>query len=163
MSLGRKASDEMAALTFSVVSGRTPTSPLTTRETVLRLTPAWRATSRMVGRMGPLLDGAGQWGNETTTLSSHSRVAVVNPVAETASRSKPPGVSQRSERMQVRALGGDLVTGRTPLQAALDPGQEVGPGPFEVAAARGQPAGGRRDRPGLAPVTRGRDAEGRTG
>src|SRR6185312_7720423 len=36
--------------TRSAVDGRTPASPLTTRETVLRLTPAWAATSFIVAR-----------------------------------------------------------------------------------------------------------------
>ena len=40
----------MARSTRAAVSGRTPDSPLTTRETVMRLTPAALATSRMVGR-----------------------------------------------------------------------------------------------------------------
>src|SRR5215211_6129926 len=39
----------MATSTRAAVSSRTPPSPLTTRDTVLTLTPAVRATSRMVG------------------------------------------------------------------------------------------------------------------
>src|SRR5450755_3927161 len=41
----------MARSTRAAVSGRTPDSALTTRETVMRLTPAAVATSRMVGRL----------------------------------------------------------------------------------------------------------------
>ena len=39
----------MAASTRAAVAGRTPSSLLTTRETVFRLTPAVLATSRIVG------------------------------------------------------------------------------------------------------------------
>src|SRR5690606_41274096 len=48
-SLRRNPSCSMAAVTRSVVSGRTPGSLLTTRDTVFNLTPATRATSRIVG------------------------------------------------------------------------------------------------------------------
>jgi len=41
----------IARSTLAAVSGCTPGSWLTTRETVIRLTPATRATSRMVGRL----------------------------------------------------------------------------------------------------------------
>src|SRR5579884_438743 len=41
----------MARSTRAAVSGSTPGSPLTTRDTVIRLTPAAAATSRMVGRL----------------------------------------------------------------------------------------------------------------
>ncbi len=41
----------MAAWTRRSVSGVTPGSPLTTRDTVFRPTPAWDATSFMVGRL----------------------------------------------------------------------------------------------------------------
>ena len=41
----------MARSTRATVSGSTEGSPLTTRETVIGLTPAVRATSRMVGRV----------------------------------------------------------------------------------------------------------------
>ena len=40
----------MAATTRAVVAADTPASELITRDTVLRLTPASAATSRMVGR-----------------------------------------------------------------------------------------------------------------
>ena len=39
----------MASSTRAAVAGRTPSSSLTTRETVFRLTPALLATSRIVG------------------------------------------------------------------------------------------------------------------
>jgi hypothetical protein len=39
----------MAASTRAAVAGRTPSSLLTTRETVFKLTPALLATSRIVG------------------------------------------------------------------------------------------------------------------
>ena len=45
-----RASDSTASRTRSTRSSRTPAPPLTTRETVLRLTPATAATSRIVGR-----------------------------------------------------------------------------------------------------------------
>ena len=47
---GRKSSCSIARDTRAVRSGETPGSALMTRETVLRLTPASAATSRMVGR-----------------------------------------------------------------------------------------------------------------
>ncbi len=50
LSLRRKPSASMASWTRRSVSGVTPGSPLTTRETVFRPTPARAATSFMVGR-----------------------------------------------------------------------------------------------------------------
>src|SRR3954454_18560226 len=49
-SLRSKPSAAIASATRSAVAGATAASPLITRETVLRLTPADRATSRIVGR-----------------------------------------------------------------------------------------------------------------
>src|SRR5450759_3810846 len=54
MSLRRKFTLASAACTRSVVALATPASPFTTRETVLRLTPAKSATSSMVGRVASL-------------------------------------------------------------------------------------------------------------
>jgi hypothetical protein len=48
--LWRYPSSRTAACTFSARSGRTLGPPLTTRDTVLRLTPATAATSFIVGR-----------------------------------------------------------------------------------------------------------------
>ena len=48
-SLRGKPSSAIAASTRAAVAGRTPSSLLTTRETVFRLTPAVLATSRIVG------------------------------------------------------------------------------------------------------------------
>src|SRR2546430_16526644 len=53
MSLRRKPSSAIAFTTRSTSGWATAGSLLTTRETVLRLTPAWRATSTIVGRRGP--------------------------------------------------------------------------------------------------------------
>src|SRR5581483_436589 len=50
LSLRRNPSSSMACCTSAAVPGSTPGSPLTTRETVLRPTPARAATSFMVGR-----------------------------------------------------------------------------------------------------------------
>ena len=47
---GRKSSWSIARVTRAVSSGETPGSALITRDTVLRLTPARAATSRIVGR-----------------------------------------------------------------------------------------------------------------
>src|SRR6266536_254221 len=52
MSLRRKPNSAMALSTRSTSAGATAGSLLTTRDTVLRLTPACRATSTMVGRRG---------------------------------------------------------------------------------------------------------------
>src|SRR6266545_7804184 len=52
MSLRRKPSSAIAVRTRSTSACATAGSLLTTRETVLRLTPARRATSTMVGRRG---------------------------------------------------------------------------------------------------------------
>src|SRR3954462_14973385 len=49
-SLRSKPSAAIASATRAAVAGATAASPLITRETVLRLTPADRATSRIVGR-----------------------------------------------------------------------------------------------------------------
>src|SRR5918994_7558557 len=49
-SLRSKPSSTIASATRAAVAGATAASPLMTRETVLRLTPAERATSRIVGR-----------------------------------------------------------------------------------------------------------------
>lgn len=54
MSLRRKFTLASAACTRSVVALATPASPFTTRETVLRLTPAKSATCSMVGRVASL-------------------------------------------------------------------------------------------------------------
>ena len=51
LSLRRKPSASMASWTRRSVSGVTPGSPLTTRDTVLRPTPARAATSFIVGRL----------------------------------------------------------------------------------------------------------------
>src|SRR5207249_256703 len=53
MSLRRNPSRTIASWTTAAVSGRTPGSSLTTRDTVLRLTPAAWATSAIVGRALP--------------------------------------------------------------------------------------------------------------
>src|SRR5436309_5204016 len=53
MSLRRNPSRTIASWTSAAVSGRTPGSSLTTRDTVLRLTPAAWATSAIVGRALP--------------------------------------------------------------------------------------------------------------
>src|SRR5215210_8170818 len=50
-SLGAYPSAAIALSTRSAVSAATPASSLMTRETVFRLTPALRATSRIVGRV----------------------------------------------------------------------------------------------------------------
>ncbi len=50
-SLRRKPRAVMASWTRRSVSGVTPGSPLTTRETVFRPTPARAATSFIVGRL----------------------------------------------------------------------------------------------------------------
>ena len=50
LSLRRKPSASIAARTRDSVSSVTPGSPLTTRETVFRPTPARAATSFIVGR-----------------------------------------------------------------------------------------------------------------
>src|SRR3954468_22053457 len=50
-SLRAKPRSAMTACTRAAVAACTPGSRLTTRETVLRLTPAVLATSRMVGRL----------------------------------------------------------------------------------------------------------------
>src|SRR5215208_1532685 len=49
-SLRSKPSSVIASATRAAVAGATAASPLMTRETVFRLTPAERATSRIVGR-----------------------------------------------------------------------------------------------------------------
>ena len=49
-SLRWKPSRRIARSTLAAVSGITLASPFTTRDTVIGLTPAARATSRMVGR-----------------------------------------------------------------------------------------------------------------
>lgn len=51
LSLRRNPRASMASMTRRSVSGVTPASPLTTRETVFSPTPARAATSFMVGRM----------------------------------------------------------------------------------------------------------------
>lgn len=51
LSLRRNPSASMASWTRFSVSGVTPGSPLTTRDTVFRPTPARAATSFMVGRL----------------------------------------------------------------------------------------------------------------
>ncbi len=48
---GRKPSSSTACRTRSVSTGDTPGSSFTTRDTVLKLTPARAATSRSVGRL----------------------------------------------------------------------------------------------------------------
>src|ERR1700760_709321 len=61
----------MARSTRAAVSGCTPGSPLTTRETVIRLPPAAVATSRMVGRLftfGRLSSAFGPIGNVISSL-----------------------------------------------------------------------------------------------
>src|SRR6188472_2699556 len=52
-SLRWKPSSAIASPTFAAVSAATPGSPLITRDTVFRLTPARCATSRMVGLVAP--------------------------------------------------------------------------------------------------------------
>src|SRR5215213_1776448 len=54
-SLRSKPSSVIASATRAAVAGATAASPLITRETVFRLTPAVRATSRIVGRGAPLV------------------------------------------------------------------------------------------------------------
>src|SRR4051794_20094957 len=49
-SLRSNPSSAITPATRAAVAGATAASPLITRDTVLRLTPACRATSRMVGR-----------------------------------------------------------------------------------------------------------------
>lgn len=51
LSLRRKPRASMASCTRRSVSGVTPASPFTTRDTVLRPTPARAATSFIVGRL----------------------------------------------------------------------------------------------------------------
>src|SRR3954468_12374402 len=131
MSLRRKPSAAMAALTFSVVSGRTPSSPLTTRDTVLRLTPARRATSRMVGRMvSPRTE---RFLQDNVVLSSWQARRQCKPAERR-------GAPRLSERVEVRTLRGDLIPRRAALEPPLDPGQEVRPSPPQVAHARAHPA-----------------------
>ena len=47
----------MISRTRAVVAGLTPASPFTTRDTVLIDTSARRATSAIVGRLGPSSEG----------------------------------------------------------------------------------------------------------
>jgi hypothetical protein len=76
--LGRKPSSSIACCTRLVRAGDTPASSFTTRETVLKLTRARAATSRIVGRLTSLFiapsirRGArfGDRGVSLTTLSN---------------------------------------------------------------------------------------------
>src|SRR5205807_220809 len=61
--LGRKSSCSIARRTRSAISGATPASALTTRETVFRLTPARKATSRIVGRNVLAICLTSSWGS----------------------------------------------------------------------------------------------------
>ena len=59
-SLRSKPSASIASVTLAAVDGETPASALITRETVLRLTPAWLATSLIVGLDNVVTDVAGR-------------------------------------------------------------------------------------------------------
>src|SRR6266511_5379923 len=67
----------MAFLTRAAASAPTPRSSLTTRETVFRLTPAARATSRMVER-GLMFGWPPPWSDNVVALK-HDKFRLVNP------------------------------------------------------------------------------------
>src|SRR5438105_1700192 len=87
----RKLRASIAERTRSAVSAATPDSRLTTRDTVLRLTRARRATSTIVGRAAPRPRGG--WLVRPTT-GPRSRAAVGKSSAWIAERSAGLGVEE---------------------------------------------------------------------
>ena len=73
-SLRSNPSASIASVTLAAVAGATPASALITRETVFRLTPAWYATSLIVG-LDNVVTGAADASARRGTMSSGARAS----------------------------------------------------------------------------------------
>src|SRR5919109_3091588 len=113
----------MAASTRAAVTGRTPRSPFTTRETVLTLTPAMLATYRMVG----LATSGTATPHPLTTMSGREWRTLILPDNVVNSRG-PAGCDHAPgagcQRAVIRCPVGEpsrLITGRPALAGRRRP------------------------------------------
>ena len=110
ISLRWNPSCRAAASTRSAVSGRTPASPLTTRETVLKLTPATRATSRTVGRPVVCRDAWERRGDRSAAVSAPTAAVSFDP--RSAFRASSGGSCRPLPAERQGALGHGLESAR---------------------------------------------------
>src|ERR1700681_4181953 len=140
--LRRKPSCSMAAITRSAVSGCTAGSTLTTRDTVLMLTPASWATSLIVARrregLGPRYGPPGDNVVIVAQIAHHTATScqwLTLRATRCQSRRRPREASARSPaRLGFRAAG--VVTSVLPASGALTPNKPSESGSAQAKVVR---------------------------